>query len=270
VDQATLNGAALSAGKRDVLVVIPAFRNPEQLDRCLTAVRAQTCASRIEIYVRDNSADNIYYTAAINEGLRVGLDNPAIRFFLILNQDCYLKNDAVEYLLLFMAHNAAAGICAPIQLDSQNPDNVIWGGATRSFPAGECYLGDVAEAPAGPFLTPWASGAAALIRREVVVQIGLMDENMRFICSDSDYSFTARARGWQIACLPAARCIHEMGAARSRGNREIRKIMCEDVTYFADKWISGGLFRRLEEDPDRRDVAELLRQRDVYLKWLAD
>jgi GT2 family glycosyltransferase len=108
-----------------------------------------------------------------------------------------------------------------------------------------------------------------MIRKEVVVQIGLLDENMRFICSDSDYSFTARARGWRIVCLPAAQCIHEMGAARMPSSAEIRNVMHDDVAYFADKWITGGLFLRLELDPEKRGIDELRRQGDAYLERLA-
>lgn len=259
--------AAQESPSRDILVVIPAFRNPLQLAKCLEAVDRQTIASRIRTFVRDNSQDNIYFTAAINEGLRCGLADPAIAYFLILNQDCYLKEDAVEQLLRFMEANVGVGICAPIQLDAEDPTQVIWGGAGVSFPFGQCFVGALKDAP-GPFDTPWASGAAAMIRRDVVVDIGLLDKNMRFICSDSDYSFTARARGWRIVCLPAAQCRHEAGAARLPGNVEIRQVMHDDVAYFADKWISGNLFLRLELDPEKRDVAELRRQGEAYLQRL--
>ena len=252
---------------KDVLVVIPAFRNPLQLEKCLAAVSRQTAVARIEIYVRDNSDDNIYFTAAINEGLRYGLGNRAIRYFLILNQDCYLNNDAIDQLLSFMENNASVGICAPVQLDAADPSKVIWGGAGVSFPYGKCFVGSIDEAP-GPFDTPWASGAAAMIRREVVVDAGLLDKNMRFICSDSDFSFTARARGWRVVCLPAARCIHEMGEARLPQSMEVRRVMRDDVAYFLGKWISGGLFQRLELDPDKRDIGELQRQGEAYLARL--
>ncbi|MGE5468977.1 MAG: glycosyltransferase [Ignavibacteria bacterium] len=256
------------ADERDVLVVIPAFRNPRQLDQCLAAVARQSAANRIETYVRDNSEDNIYFTAAINEGLRHGLRNPAIRYFLILNQDCYLNEDAVEQLVSYMEREASVGICAPIQLDSRDPSQVIWGGASVSFPYGQCFVGALKDAP-GPFETPWASGAAAMIRREVLVDIGLLDGNMRFICSDSDYSFTARARGWRIVCQPAARCIHEMGEARLPGSMEIRQVMRDDVAYFMDKWISGALFQRLEFEGIKTTNEELQRQGKAYLERLA-
>lgn len=248
----------------DVLVIVPAYRNPRQLARCLTAVSEQTVSPRIETYVRDNSDDNILFTAAINEGLRHGLANDDFGYFLILNQDCYLKHDAVEHLAAFMEQHPEVGICAPIQLDSEDSEQVIWGGAGRSFPYGQAFMGPLKDVP-GPFETPWASGAAAMIRRETVVGIGLMDENMRFICSDSDYSFTARARGWKIVCVPAARCIHEMGAAKAPASAELRAVMRHDVDYFADKWITGNLFLRLELDPEQRDVTTLRGELDVYV-----
>ena len=44
-------------------------------------------------------------------------------------------------------------------------------------------------------------------------EIGLLDETMRFICSDVDYSFTARARGWKVWLSAKARGLHKPGAS---------------------------------------------------------
>ena len=46
--------------------------------------------------------------------------------------------------------------------------------------------------------TYWANGACMMIRASLIREIGLLDRNLRFVCSDADYSFTARARGWTI------------------------------------------------------------------------
>ena len=50
-------------------VVIPHYRNESGLKRCLDSIKRQT-AKDIEVFVRDNSQDNILYTLAVNEGLR--------------------------------------------------------------------------------------------------------------------------------------------------------------------------------------------------------
>ena len=52
-------------------VIIPFFREHEKLERCLAHLRAQTYTN-LDVFVRDNTNDNIYYTAAVNEGLKRG------------------------------------------------------------------------------------------------------------------------------------------------------------------------------------------------------
>ena len=245
--------------EKDVLVIIPAFRSPQKLQRCLDALAGQTAAERIAVYVRDNSDDNILFTAAINEGLRYGLSNPAFGYFLMLNQDCYLDTTAVAELLSFMAQYSGVGIAAPLQLDYSSPSQVLWGGSRRTFPGGIHFVGD-AENYREPSLVTWANGAAAMIRRETVVEIGLLDENMRFMCSDSDYSYSARARGWQIACVPAAKCLHEGGAAKTPGNTELKRVIVNDYLYFAGKWFAGTLFKGLEDDGTYQCDLAALRQ----------
>jgi GT2 family glycosyltransferase len=100
-----------------------------------------------------------------------------------------------------------------------------------------------------------------LIRRNMVEEIGFLDKNMKFICSDSDYSFTARSRGWQVHVVPSARCEHTLGSSSHRSVGEIDKIKIEDVIYFYEKWISGDLYCRISYEGEgllREDLAHLI------------
>ena len=49
-------------------VIIPAYKNTHQLQKCLTHLKNQTV--EVDPFVRDNSDDNIYFTAAVNEGIQ--------------------------------------------------------------------------------------------------------------------------------------------------------------------------------------------------------
>ena len=107
-------------------VVIPFYRNRQQLARCLDHLDNQS--EPVEVFVRDNSEDNIYFTAAVNEGLRRYLNGPAA-YILVLNQDMYLAPDAVANLVDFMNRNPRCGIAAPLQRHPEDPDYVIWAGS---------------------------------------------------------------------------------------------------------------------------------------------
>ncbi len=222
-------------------VIIPAYQNSDQLAKCITHLKNQTAA--VEIFVRDNSDDNVYFTAAINQGIEKFLNEPC-EYIIILNQDMYLEPDAVEKMVTFMDSNPRCGIGTPLQLHSENPAYVICAGCLEAFPAGKHQHG-----PAARFTDDqqiyWGNGACMILRKQMIRQIGLLDENFVFIGSDSDYCFTARSRGWQVWSIASAKGVHEHGASGVAANEEIRALKVKDMIYFGKKWLTGELYREL-------------------------
>ncbi|MDB5801560.1 MAG: putative glycosyltransferase [Rhodocyclales bacterium] len=222
-------------------IVIPYYKAPEKLKKCLGHIKAQLYSS-IETFVRDNSEDNIYYTAAVNEGLLKYAFRDDVQYILVLNQDAYLEPDAVEMLVQFMDEQPDCGIGCPLQVDSNW--SVTWGGSLNAFPAGKHKGGDISNFTE-PAACYWANGACMMIRTSVIKEIGVFDKNMRFICSDSDFSFTARSRGWHVCVVPSAICEHSPGAAGSLSNTPLEIIKLGDIQYFLKKWLSADLYKEL-------------------------
>ena len=222
-------------------VIIPFYKEHEKLARCREHLQAQSYPD-IEVFVRDNTHDNIYFTAAVNEGLKKYCFNPQIEYVAILNQDAYLAPDAIARLAAFLDTHPDAGIACPIQLTDSR--EVTWAGSLQAFPFG-AHRGGALDSFSEPFETPWANGAALLVRTEMVREIGLMDKNLRFICSDADFSFTARARGWKSYVVPAALCEHSLSGSAKSGNLELSLIKVNDALYFARKWLSGDLYKSI-------------------------
>jgi GT2 family glycosyltransferase len=223
-----------------VPVIIPFFRARKKLEKCVDHLRRQTY-SNVEIFVRDNSDDNIYFTAAVNEGLRKYIADPAVKHIAVLNQDAYLEPRAIATLVDFLERHDDAGVACPLQLDESG--EVTWGGSLQSFPVG-VHRCDPLESYRVPFETPWGNGAALLIKTDVIKEVGLFDRNMRFICSDADFTLSARARGWKVFVVPEARCAHSLGGSAA-GSPDLEVIKLRDAIYFAQKWLSGGVYRSL-------------------------
>ena len=116
-------------------VVIPYYRDPEALARCLDALGESTYKN-FDVYVRDNSEDNIYYTAAVNEGIKLGLADPEVSDFLVLNQDCYLEQTTLELLKSHLTEFPECGIACPLQIKN---NTVTWGGSLEAFPLGRHF-----------------------------------------------------------------------------------------------------------------------------------
>lgn len=163
---------------------------------------------------------------------------------LMLNQDMYLEHTAVEKMIAFMDFHPRCGIGAPLQLHSGNPGYVICAGGCEAFPMGKHEHGDLKEFTENKEI-PWANGACMILRKEMIQEIGLLDENYLLIGSDSDYCFTARSRGWQVWRIAKAKGIHEQGASGRLGDLNIELMKIKDMLYFGRKWLTGEMYRDL-------------------------
>lgn len=227
---------------KPVGVVIPHYKAPEALQITIAHLQKQR-GVQTEIFVRDNSEDNILFTRALNEGLRKFSYNDAYDYVLVLNQDANLHEECLQQLVNAMSQNPKAGICAPIALSRDK--SVNWAGSAEAFPWGRHVGYNLTQLPKVPFETYWINGACMLLRTAMLREIGLLDENMQFICSDADISFTARARGWNCLVVPSAFVEHELGGSASTTNTWLNKIKLEDQLYFARKWLTGEVYRSL-------------------------
>lgn len=237
-------------------VIIPFFKNREQLDKCLEHLRKQT--KTVQVYIHDNSEENIFFTRAVNVGLRALLkSDPQEPYIIILNQDMYLEAGSVEEMVKFMDATPDCGIGMPLQLSQANCDEVIFAGGVGTYPLGTAAVGPLAVFRRNNQLR-WASACCWIMRTSMLREIGLLDENMQLVGSDSDYCFMARSRGFQIWNIVKARGVHEGGASKIHGSNELcaRKIL--DMDYYARKWITGELFQTLSH-PNVESSAEGLK-----------
>jgi len=226
-----------------VPVVIPFYKNEQQLDKCREHLKAQTVGVKVFIY--DNSDDNIYFTRAINAGLRAFLEQePEPPYIVILNQDMYLEPQAIEEMVRFMESKPDCGIGMPLQLSDKDPNEVIFGGGVATYPIGTAVVGPV-DTFSEDAQIRWASGCCWIMRVRMIRDIGLLDENMQLVGSDSDYCFMARSRGFQVWNIVRARGIHEGGASTYEGSPELRARKLLDMDYYVRKWVTGELFHFL-------------------------
>lgn len=235
---------------KTVGVVIPHYKAPEALQITIAHLQKQR-GVQTEIFVRDNSEDNILFTRAVNEGLRKFAYSGDYDYVLVLNQDANLHEECLQQLVQTMDRNPQAGICAPIAL---SPDkSVNWAGSAEAFPWGRHVGYNLTQLPKQPFETYWINGACMLLRTAMLREVGLLDENMKFICTDADISFTARSRGWKCLVVPSAFVEHELGGSASTTNTWLNKIKLEDQIYFARKWLTGDVYRSLAMEGSKLD-----------------
>ena len=226
-------------------IIIPAYKNQKQLDKCKKALKAQKTSVKIEIFVHDNSDENIGFTKAINKGLIHFLGD--VDYCLVLNQDCYLEKDCVDQMINFMEKHPKCFIGGVKQLHDKEKDFIIHGGCTEAFPQGKHIIGKVSEGSCNRNKqVPWVNGACMVVRMALIPKVGIMDENFFLLASDSDWCYTARARNQEVWYIADAVVVHEQGISTKRDSMKVEYQKMLDMTYFQDKWLGDGLFRELK------------------------
>jgi hypothetical protein len=223
--------------------IVPVFKKPDQVEKCKAALAAQTAPA--EPWIWDNNVENIYYTKAQNKGLRWAFKQ-GCEFAMCGTQDVYLRPTAVEAFLQLMRDHPRCALAGPKQLLASDEDVIVHGGGTIVYPGGHHHGGQVSKGDcAVSAKMPWVNGACMFARLEAVLDFGLMDENMLMLGSDSDWCYSARARGWEVWYCAEAVCLHEVGVSNRGASPELVKLFQADMGYFRDKWIGSALFARL-------------------------
>jgi GT2 family glycosyltransferase len=62
---------------------------------------------------------------------------------------------------------------------------------------------------------PWVNGAAWLLRREALDQVGLLDERFFLFCEEVDWCIRARRHGWRVGLVGDASVIHRRSSSFS-------------------------------------------------------
>jgi len=230
-----------------LLVVIINYKTPDLSCDAVKSLAEQIDSTCDKVVVVDNaSQDNSLefindfidvngwgdWVSVIESGLNGGFsagNNLGIRsvdaqYYLLLNSDAYVHENAVECLRFAADSNPRSGIIAP-RLEwpdgsqqvscfyNLSPENSFLQGAkTGVFTKLFGFFGskEVAipleqhniEQP------EWLSFACVLLRGEMVKEIGLMDEGYFMYREDNDYCRRAINSGWKLKFEPKSRVVH--------------------------------------------------------------
>jgi GT2 family glycosyltransferase len=85
-----------------------------------------------------------------------------------------------------------------------------------------------------PFEVDWVCGAAMLVRREIIGQIGVLDTTFDPIYSEEiDWCYRIKQASWEIWVLPEAQIIHYGGRTMNRAMpRKYRLLLSHKALFF--------------------------------------
>lgn len=255
-------------------IVIVSFNARDLLRRCLETVLPEAKAVSADVIVVDNHSEdgsvemvweefrevhliantmNLGYAVANNQGLRMS----RAEFVLLLNPDTEVRPGCVKVLLDFMDRHPDAGACAPQLL---NTDGSIqfscrrfpghhtalfnrFAILTRLFPTNR-YSADylmIDEGHDQEQEVDWISGAAVLLRRSALEQVGLLDERFFMYCEDVDLCYRLGQAGWKVYYVPTGQVVHHIGASSAKSPLRVCWEHHRSMYLFYKKHYSRGI-----------------------------
>lgn len=239
--------AETTATELDVSILIVVYRTPGYLKRALDSIEASRPGVSYEVIVIDNSpnvagsrevaegreqvqyvpnAKNVGFGRACNQAMRMAKG----RFYFLLNPDMEVHPGSIEALMECMDDRPEAGIVAPRLHygDTTLQESCRTFYTLPVFLLRRTFLGrlfpnsgiirehlmldwdheDTRE-------VDWCIGAALMVRRGAVEDVGMMDERFFMYFEDVDWCYRMQQRGWRVVYHPASRMTHHYQRASS-------------------------------------------------------
>ena len=238
----------------DLSVIIVCRNNLRYLPDCLTSLHQSFHRLKFEVILVDNGSTddslnfvrnkfpavkiianqgNFGFSRANNQGFKLATG----RFVMLLNADTISKDGAIEQLFDFLEAHPATGAVAPKLLNIDGTIQHQGGLFSRRF-----WLAKE------PVKVDFAVGAALMVGKEVIKQVGGLDENFFFANDDLDWCLRIRQAGWPIYFVPQAEIIHYGGYTTKKFNPLLLIEGWRGGLYFARKhhgWLVYQLYRSL-------------------------
>jgi N-acetylglucosaminyl-diphospho-decaprenol L-rhamnosyltransferase len=170
--------------------------------------------------------ENRGYPGANNQGLAIAQG----RYQMILNPDTEIVGDALATMVAYADANPDVGVIGPQLLwprDADGPSRVQ--SSRRRFPTATTAVFEstwlqpyaprrvleryyVQDQPDDATIdVDWVKGAAVMVRRAAVEQVGLMDDEYFMYSEELDWCKRFKDAGWRVVYLPAAQIVHHEG-----------------------------------------------------------
>jgi GT2 family glycosyltransferase len=160
---------------------------------------------------------NLGFAAGNNVGLRAGVDRDA-DYLLLLNNDTVVHPHLLRELVAEAERRPDAGAFCPLIYYADPADRIWYAGARFDPRRGHngCHTG-YGERDTGQYDAVReigrGTGAAMLVRRSALEQVGYLDGDLFLQVEDVEWSVRMRRAGWRIFFVPAAKVWHRVSSA---------------------------------------------------------
>lgn len=211
-------------------IVIVNWNNAADTLRCLSALYTSSYRDYTVVVVDNGSADgsvqrlrqaepeiaiiespvNLGYTGGNNLGIAFLLQR-GVEYLLLLNDDAVVDENMLPELVRAAEDQPSAGMLGPLVYTLENREVLLSAGGivnqngqARHLAIGQKQIDLRALTTELDFL----SGCALMVKRSVIEQIGLLDDQFFAYFEEVDWCRRAKLAGYKIRLVPTARVYH--------------------------------------------------------------
>ena len=265
--------------------VVVHHRTPAETVRCIAALKRAGLAPREIILVdnasEDGSAERVqraegglhWVVSTVNRGFAGGANlgiaaaqRLGVERVLLVNSDAYVDMACVTQLEGAFESDPTLGIVGPVLVDDTEPGRIESAGLRFDTGSGrfrELACGQTATRRFGVRVVDGVSACVMLVRADVFERVGSFDEAFFFGFEDLDLCLRARAGGFGIACIEAARARHGRNATIGRRAAERLYYAVRNHLRVGSRAPGTALAGLRQVAIFGLNVAHVLRQRDV-------
>lgn len=257
-----------------ISIIIVSWNTARFLENCLDSLLATPPTAPVEIWVVDNAStddsprmvrekfpqvhlienrENAGFARANNQAIQRCMG----KYVLLLNPDTLVKSGALQALVDFLEKTPEAGAAGARIL---NPDGSLqissWPRPTLSRELWRLFhldsLSPYAEYP----LTKWETnqaqdvdlllGACLLLRKDVLDQVGFLDENYFMYSEEIDLCFRMQRAGWHLFWVAHAQVVHFGGQSTQQVPTEMfLNLYHGKIKYFRKHhgWLAAQIYK---------------------------
>ena len=263
----------------DLSVIIVNWNTKKLLDDCLSSIFKFTKDIDFEVIVIDNDSkdgspelvkkkyskvklienkDNVGYAKANNQGIKVAKGE----YILLLNSDTYLIENSFEKLVEKVQTEQNLGVLAPLLLNVDRSTQQS-AGYFPHLPQVFFWMTFLDDLPGGTLLKPyhldhnwfyrkdhevdWITGAAFLIPKKVIDDVGTLDESIFMYGEDVDWCYRIKKSGFKVIYSPVTKIVHigRGSSGQISKNAIIGEFKGIKIFYQKHKGSTSLLFLRL-------------------------
>lgn len=176
---------------------------------------------------------NLGFARGVNQGITLALKDHSVDAVFLMNNDLALVFGGFNQLKLVMSKIPSAGIVSPILHHAGGYD---WGGKYSKL-SGMVKHKNWPNKPKTIQSVGHVAGAAMLIKRSVLKEVGMLDERFFLYYEDLDYCLRAASKSYTIHITPDVVAEHAVSA----GSSSLGRTKYQWVSHL--KFVTKHLFK---------------------------